>query len=89
MANIISDETIEYVGILAKLELSPEEKEEAKNDMGRMLDYWTHRAWSLCPTFFRCITCSGRMWSQARTRGTRFSPMPPSKRTEHSKCLRP
>ena len=30
MANIISDETIEYVGILAKLELSDEEKEEAK-----------------------------------------------------------
>ncbi len=39
MANIISDETIEYVGILAKLELSQEEKEEAKKDMGRMLDY--------------------------------------------------
>ena len=39
MANIISDDTIEYVGILAKLELSGEEKEEAKKDMGRMLDY--------------------------------------------------
>lgn len=26
MANLISDETIEYVGILAKLELSEEEK---------------------------------------------------------------
>lgn len=39
MANIISDETIEYVGILAKLELSEQEKEEAKKDMGRMLDY--------------------------------------------------
>ena len=39
MANIISDETIEYVGILAKLELSPEEKEAAKSDMERMLDY--------------------------------------------------
>ena len=39
MANIISDETIEYVGILAKLELSEAEKEEAKKDMGRMLDY--------------------------------------------------
>ena len=26
MANIISDETIEYVGILAKLELNEEEK---------------------------------------------------------------
>ena len=39
MANIISDETIDYVGILAKLELSPQEKEQAKKDMGRMLDY--------------------------------------------------
>lgn len=39
MANIISDEMIEYVGILAKLELSDEEKEQAKKDMGDMLDY--------------------------------------------------
>ena len=36
MANVISDETIEYVGILAKLELS---EEQAKKDMGSMLDY--------------------------------------------------
>ena len=34
MANIIDDETIEYVGILAKLELSGEEKEQAKADYG-------------------------------------------------------
>ena len=39
MANIISDETIEYVGILAKLERSEEEKEQAKKDMANMLDY--------------------------------------------------
>ncbi len=39
MANVISDETIEYVGILAKLELSAEEREQAKKDMGSMLDY--------------------------------------------------
>ena len=39
MANVISDETIEYVGILAKLELSEEEKEAAKKDMASMLDY--------------------------------------------------
>lgn len=39
MANLISDETIEYVGILAKLELSEEEKKQAKQDIGRMLDY--------------------------------------------------
>ena len=35
----ITDETIDYVGILAKLELSPEEKEQAKKDMTNMLDY--------------------------------------------------
>ncbi|XCP86419.1 Asp-tRNA(Asn)/Glu-tRNA(Gln) amidotransferase subunit GatC [Roseburia hominis] len=39
MANKISDETIEYVGILAKLELSAEEKAQAKSDMETMLDY--------------------------------------------------
>lgn len=35
----ISDEIIENVGILAKLELSDDEKEQAKKDMGLMLDY--------------------------------------------------
>lgn len=39
MANKISDETMEYVGILAKLELSAQEKEAAKSDMEKMLDY--------------------------------------------------
>lgn len=39
MANIITDQTIDYVGILAKLELSDAEKEQAKKDMGSMLDY--------------------------------------------------
>ncbi len=39
MANVITDEIIEYVGILAKLELSDEEKQQAKKDMGNMLDY--------------------------------------------------
>lgn len=39
MANHISEETIDYVGILAKLELSPEEKIQAGKDMERMLDY--------------------------------------------------
>ncbi len=39
MAHQIADETIEYVGILAKLQLSGEEKEQAKRDMARMLDY--------------------------------------------------
>ena len=35
----ITDETIEYVGILAKLELSEEEKNQAKRDMTNMLQY--------------------------------------------------
>lgn len=39
MEERINDETIEYVSILAKLELTPDEKEQAKKDMGRMLDY--------------------------------------------------
>lgn len=39
MAYVIDDETIDYVGILAKLELDGEEKEKAKKDMAQMLDY--------------------------------------------------
>lgn len=39
MAVTINDEMIEYVGILAKLSLSKEEREAAKKDMGRMLKY--------------------------------------------------
>lgn len=39
MSNLITDETIDYVSILAKLELSKDEKEHAKKDMGSMLDY--------------------------------------------------
>ena len=40
MANKINDETIEYVGILAKSGvIRNKRKEQAKADMGRMLDY--------------------------------------------------
>ena len=39
MAEKITDEIIEYVGILAQLEISLEEREQAKQDMTRMLDY--------------------------------------------------
>lgn len=39
MAVKIDDEMIEYVGILAQLELSGEEKKKAGEDMGRMLEY--------------------------------------------------
>ena len=39
MAKIIDDETMENVCILAKLSLSEEEKEQAKADMQKMLDY--------------------------------------------------
>ena len=58
MANVISDETIEYVGILAKLELSPEEKEEAKKDMGRMLDYIDKlNGYNWRRAYVPCISC--------------------------------
>lgn len=39
MAGRITEEIIEYVIILAKLELSDEEKEQAGRDMGNMLEY--------------------------------------------------
>ncbi len=39
MAEKITDETIDYVGILAKLKLSEQEREDAKADMQKMLDY--------------------------------------------------
>lgn len=39
MANIITDETLEYVAILAKLELSEDEKKAAAKDMESMLAY--------------------------------------------------
>ena len=39
MEKRITDETIEYIGILAKLELSEQEKEQAKQDMTKMLSY--------------------------------------------------
>jgi aspartyl-tRNA(Asn)/glutamyl-tRNA(Gln) amidotransferase subunit C len=35
----ITDETIDYVAALAKLELSSEEKEKAKKDLGSILAY--------------------------------------------------
>ncbi len=39
MRHVITDETIEHIGILAKLELTDAQKEQAKQDMGHMLDY--------------------------------------------------
>ncbi len=39
MAEIITDEIISYVSILAKLELSEVEREAAKEDMSKMLHY--------------------------------------------------
>lgn len=39
MEHQLSDELMEHIGILAKLDLSGEEKEKARLDMGRMLDY--------------------------------------------------
>lgn len=40
MEKYINDETMEYIGILAKLELSNEEREQAKRDMKEMLQYF-------------------------------------------------
>lgn len=40
MAERISEDIIEYVGILAKLELSEKEKQDAKSDMNSMLNYF-------------------------------------------------
>ena len=39
MAHIITDETIDYVSILAKLELNAAEKKQARKDMGSMMEY--------------------------------------------------
>ena len=39
MAERITDETVEYVGILAKQSLNEEEKKQASSDMQKMLDY--------------------------------------------------
>lgn len=39
MADIITEETIEYVEILAKLSLAEEEKKQVKEDMQKMLNY--------------------------------------------------
>ena len=39
MANHITNETIDHVAVLAKLELTGQEREEARRDMCRMLDY--------------------------------------------------
>lgn len=67
LANKISDETIEYVGILAKLELSEEEKEAAKKDMEQMLDYidtlndLTQQESNRCLMYFRYRMCSVKM----------------------------
>ena len=39
MRHEITDETIEHIGILAKLELTDAQKEQAKKDMSSMLEY--------------------------------------------------
>lgn len=41
MADQIRDDMIEHIGNLAMLELSADEKVEAKKDMSKMLDYIT------------------------------------------------
>lgn len=40
MSSKITDETMEYISILSKLELTKQEKEQAKEDMNKMLVYF-------------------------------------------------
>ena len=47
----ITDETIDYVGILAKLELSPEEKEQAKKDISKLNELNTDGVEAMSHTF--------------------------------------
>ena len=93
MANIISDETIEYVGILAKLELSPEEKEAARKDMAEMLDYIDMLnnldTSSRCLISFRSIMYSARMSWRMETAARRFWRMPRLSRMEASRYPKP
>ena len=44
MANIIDDETIEYVGILAKLALSEEEKEQLRERSNKCISRYCNYA---------------------------------------------
>ena len=39
MKHEITDETVDYVGILSKLEITGDEKEQARKDIAEMLDY--------------------------------------------------
>lgn len=39
MAKTITDETMDYISVLAKLELSGEERKQAGRDMEKMLEY--------------------------------------------------
>ena len=94
MANRVDDATIEYVGILAKLELSREERQAAKRDMSRMLDYVdklneldTEGVEPMSHVFpvnnvFREDVVTGV------DQRDRILSNAPGKRTEHSKCLR-
>ena len=66
MANHIDDATIEYVGILAKLELSGEEKEQAKKDMESMLDYVDKLNEQIQAVQNQCLTYSSEECIQRR-----------------------
>ena len=95
MAETITLETIDYVSILAKLKLTPEETEGARSDMQKMLDYveklneldtdgvepMTH----LFPydNVFRKIS------SQTGMRGRKCSPTPRRQKTASILCRRP
>ena len=62
----ITDETIEYVAALAKLDLTDEEKERAKKDLGNIIGYvdtmhnLIQQVSSRCLMYLPIIMFSGR-----------------------------
>ena len=88
MAGRISDETIEYVGILAQLELTGQEKEQAREDMGKLLDYIDKlgeldtEGVEPMSHIFPVKNVSGRIRLPTGIRETRCFKMPRSRKTE-------
>ena len=58
MSYVIDDAMIEHVSILAKLELTEKEREAAKKDMERMLDYIERIGYFGCGADVSCAACA-------------------------------